>query len=132
VSTRRVALAMRWLRRRLLNRWIALLHSMIRGYRLDFRNPPRPGKIAMIVYLHGLQFLPASGKARQLGEHMVSIGRQTTFIARALPNSPREAIAPGLRPNWTNVGPNRYPDGSSHRRLLRHLLAERHAGSGAE
>lgn len=47
----------------------------------------------MIVYLHGFNSSPASGKARQLGEHMASLGRQADYYCPALPNSPREAIA---------------------------------------
>jgi predicted esterase YcpF (UPF0227 family) len=47
----------------------------------------------MIVYLHGFNSSPASGKARQLGEHMASIGRLAEYVCPALPNSPREAIA---------------------------------------
>jgi predicted esterase YcpF (UPF0227 family) len=47
----------------------------------------------MIVYLHGFNSSPASGKARQLGEHMASIGRQADYLCPALPNSPRAAIA---------------------------------------
>jgi len=47
----------------------------------------------MIVYLHGFNSSPASGKARQLGEHLASIGRQADYYCPALPNSPREAIA---------------------------------------
>ena len=47
----------------------------------------------MIVYLHGFNSSPASGKARQLGEHMAAIGRQADYYCPALPNSPREAIA---------------------------------------
>ena len=47
----------------------------------------------MIVYLHGFNSSPASGKARQIGEHMAGLGRQTDYYCPALPNSPREAIA---------------------------------------
>jgi uncharacterized protein len=47
----------------------------------------------MIVYLHGFNSSPASGKARQLGEHMASLGRSADYFCPALPNSPREAIA---------------------------------------
>jgi hypothetical protein len=47
----------------------------------------------MIVYLHGFNSSPASGKAKQLGEHMAAIGRLTDYYCPALPNSPREAIA---------------------------------------
>jgi predicted esterase YcpF (UPF0227 family) len=47
----------------------------------------------MIVYLHGFNSSPASGKARQLGEYMASIGRQADYLCPALPNSPRAAIA---------------------------------------
>lgn len=47
----------------------------------------------MIVYLHGFNSSPASGKARQLGEQMASIGRLADYYCPALPNRPREAIA---------------------------------------
>jgi predicted esterase YcpF (UPF0227 family) len=47
----------------------------------------------MIVYLHGFNSSPASGKARQLGEYMAGIGRQADYYCPALPTSPREAIA---------------------------------------
>lgn len=47
----------------------------------------------MIVYLHGFNSSPASGKAKHLGEHMARIGRLADYYCPALPNSPREAIA---------------------------------------
>lgn len=47
----------------------------------------------MIVYLHGFNSSPASGKARQLGEHMARIGRPAEYLCPALPNGPRDAIA---------------------------------------
>jgi predicted esterase YcpF (UPF0227 family) len=47
----------------------------------------------MIVYLHGFNSSPSSGKAKQLGEHMARIGRLADYFCPALPNSPREAIA---------------------------------------
>jgi len=47
----------------------------------------------MIVYLHGFNSSPASGKAKQFGEHLAVLGRQTDYTCPALPNSPREAIA---------------------------------------
>jgi predicted esterase YcpF (UPF0227 family) len=47
----------------------------------------------MIVYLHGFNSSPASGKAKQFGEHLASIGRQEDYFCPALPNSPRQAIA---------------------------------------
>lgn len=47
----------------------------------------------MIVYLHGFNSSPASGKARQLGEHMAGLGRLGEYYCPALPNRPREAIA---------------------------------------
>jgi len=47
----------------------------------------------MIVYLHGFNSSPGSGKAQQLGEHMASLGRQADYYCPALANSPREAIA---------------------------------------
>ena len=46
----------------------------------------------MIVYLHGFNSSPASGKAKHLGEYMASIGRLADYYCPALPNSPREAI----------------------------------------
>jgi predicted esterase YcpF (UPF0227 family) len=46
----------------------------------------------MIVYLHGFNSSPASGKAKQLGEYMTAIGRQADYLCPALPNSPRAAI----------------------------------------
>src|SRR3569623_1432189 len=47
----------------------------------------------MIVYLHGFNSSPASGKARQLGEHMARLGRQADYYCPTLANSPRAAIA---------------------------------------
>ncbi|MCA1978260.1 MAG: esterase [Thiobacillus sp.] len=47
----------------------------------------------MLVYLHGFNSSPASGKARQLGEHLAALGRLADYYCPALPNSPREAIA---------------------------------------
>jgi hypothetical protein len=47
----------------------------------------------MIVYLHGFNSSPASGKAQQFGEHMARIGRLADYYCPALPNSPRQAIA---------------------------------------
>ena len=47
----------------------------------------------MIVYLHGFNSSPASGKARQLGEHMARLGRQKDYFCPALANSPRATIA---------------------------------------
>ena len=47
----------------------------------------------MIVYLHGFNSSPASGKARQLGEYMAALGQAGDYFCPALPNSPREAIA---------------------------------------
>jgi len=47
----------------------------------------------MIVYLHGFNSSPASGKARQLGDWMAGLGRLTDYYCPALPNSPCEAIA---------------------------------------
>jgi hypothetical protein len=46
----------------------------------------------MIVYLHGFNSSPASGKAKLLGEHMARLGRQADYYCPALPNGPREAI----------------------------------------
>ncbi|MHB1083244.1 MAG: YqiA/YcfP family alpha/beta fold hydrolase [Thiobacillus sp.] len=46
----------------------------------------------MIVYLHGFNSSPASGKAKDLGEHMARIGQLADYYCPALPNSPREAI----------------------------------------
>jgi predicted esterase YcpF (UPF0227 family) len=47
----------------------------------------------MIVYLHGFNSSPASGKARQLGEHMAGLGRQADYFCPALPDHPLDAIA---------------------------------------
>jgi hypothetical protein len=47
----------------------------------------------MIVYLHGFNSSPASGKARELGAFMDGIGRAAEYDCPALPNSPRAAIA---------------------------------------
>lgn len=47
----------------------------------------------MIVYLHGFNSSPASGKARQIAGYMASLGRLAEYDCPALPNSPREAIA---------------------------------------
>ncbi|MDZ7595748.1 MAG: YqiA/YcfP family alpha/beta fold hydrolase [Thiobacillus sp.] len=47
----------------------------------------------MIVYLHGFNSSPASGKARQFGEYLAGLGREADYYCPALPNSPREAIA---------------------------------------
>ena len=47
----------------------------------------------MIVYLHGFNSSPASGKARQLGDWMAGLGRLTDYYCPALPNNPCEAIA---------------------------------------
>lgn len=47
----------------------------------------------MIVYLHGFNSTPASGKARLLGEYMARLGRTADYLCPALPNEPREAIA---------------------------------------
>ena len=46
----------------------------------------------MIVYLHGFNSSPASGKAKVLDEYMTSLGRQADYLCPALPNSPGEAI----------------------------------------
>ena len=47
----------------------------------------------MIVYLHGFNSSPTSGKARHLGEYVAGIDRLALYACPALPNSPREAIA---------------------------------------
>ncbi|MFO7541764.1 MAG: YqiA/YcfP family alpha/beta fold hydrolase [Thiobacillus sp.] len=47
----------------------------------------------MIVYLHGFNSSPASGKAKLLGDYMAGIGRLADYYCPALPNSPREAIS---------------------------------------
>jgi len=47
----------------------------------------------MIVYLHGFNSSPASGKARQIGGFMTGRGRLDEYCCPALPNSPSEAIA---------------------------------------
>jgi len=46
----------------------------------------------MIVYLHGFNSSPASGKARQLSDHLASLGRQAEYYCPALSNSPRAAV----------------------------------------
>jgi predicted esterase YcpF (UPF0227 family) len=47
----------------------------------------------MIVYLHGFNSTPASGKARQLADYMAGLGRAADYFCPQLPNSPRDAIA---------------------------------------
>ena len=47
----------------------------------------------MIVYLHGFNSSPYSGKAIQLGDHLLGLGREDEYYCPALSNSPREAIA---------------------------------------
>lgn len=47
----------------------------------------------MIVYLHGLNSSPLSGKAIQLAEYMASLGRQDEYLCPDLPYTPSEAIA---------------------------------------
>lgn len=47
----------------------------------------------MIVYLHGFNSSPASGKARQFGEYMARLGHQADYYCPALPNGPLEAVA---------------------------------------
>jgi predicted esterase YcpF (UPF0227 family) len=47
----------------------------------------------MIVYLHGFNSSPASGKARQISDFMKDRGRLDEYRCPALPNSPGEAIA---------------------------------------
>ncbi len=49
--------------------------------------------VRMIVYLHGFNSSPASGKARQLGGHLAAQGRGADYLCPVLPNSPRDAIA---------------------------------------
>jgi predicted esterase YcpF (UPF0227 family) len=46
----------------------------------------------MLVYLHGFNSSPASGKAKLLGEHMARLGREADYYCPALANSPREAV----------------------------------------
>lgn len=46
----------------------------------------------MIVYLHGFNSTPASGKARLLETHMQTLGREVDYFCPQLPNGPREAI----------------------------------------
>lgn len=46
----------------------------------------------MIVYLHGFNSSPYSGKAMQLGDHMRALGRGDEYDCPALPNSPHAAI----------------------------------------
>lgn len=47
----------------------------------------------MIVYLHGFNSSPASGKARELGEFMARAGRGDEYLCPALPDRPQEAVA---------------------------------------
>ena len=47
----------------------------------------------MIVFLHGFNSSPYSGKALQLGDHMLGLGRGDEYYCPALSNSPRDAIA---------------------------------------
>ena len=47
----------------------------------------------MIVYLHGFNSSPYSGKAIQLGDYLLGLGRGDEYYCPALSNSPREAIA---------------------------------------
>lgn len=47
----------------------------------------------MIVFLHGFNSSPYSGKALQLGDHMLGLGRGDEYYCPALSNRPREAIA---------------------------------------
>jgi predicted esterase YcpF (UPF0227 family) len=81
----------------------------------------------MIVYLHGFNSSPASGKARHLGEYMAGIGRLADYYCPALPNSPREAIA-----LVESALPRRRPDdaitlvGSSLGGFYATYLAEKH------
>lgn len=46
----------------------------------------------MIVYLHGFNSSPYSGKAIQLGDYLLGLGRGDEYYCPALSNSPREAI----------------------------------------
>ena len=47
----------------------------------------------MIVYLHGFNSTPASGKAQRLEAHLRELGREADYFCPQLPNGPREAIA---------------------------------------
>lgn len=47
----------------------------------------------MIVYLHGFNSTPASGKARQLAAYMAGSGREADYLCPQLPNGPHSAIA---------------------------------------
>lgn len=47
----------------------------------------------MIVFLHGFNSSPYSGKALQLGDFMHRLGRGHEYHCPALSNSPREAVA---------------------------------------
>lgn len=47
----------------------------------------------MIVYLHGFNSSPYSGKALQLGDYLLGLGRGDEYFCPVLSNSPREAIA---------------------------------------
>lgn len=47
----------------------------------------------MIVFLHGFNSSPYSGKALQLGDFLRKRGRGNEYLCPVLPNSPREAVA---------------------------------------
>ncbi|MCK7574801.1 MAG: hypothetical protein MZV65_02150 [Chromatiales bacterium] len=59
----------------------------------------------MIVYLHGFNSSPASGKARQLGEHMAGIGRQADYYLPGAAQQP--ARSHRCRGSGTGASPTR-------------------------
>jgi len=47
----------------------------------------------MLIYIHGFNSSPASGKARLLKARLVALGRGAEFVAPAVPPSPAQAAA---------------------------------------
>lgn len=79
----------------------------------------------MIVYLHGFNSSPYSGKAMQLGDHMLGLGRGDDYYCPALSNSPREAIAQVEKRLENHTGPVTLV-GSSLGGFYATYLAEKH------
>ena len=79
----------------------------------------------MIVYLHGFNSSPYSGKAMQLGEYLRSLGRGDEYACPALANSPSEAIAQVEARITHHVGPVTLV-GSSLGGFYATYLAEKH------
>lgn len=48
---------------------------------------------SMIIYIHGFNSSPASHKAKLLGAHLATLGRQAEFGCPALPHRPAQAMA---------------------------------------